>query len=124
MTWTGALALRRRQASSRGDNTGLQSDQRTSLEHRLPAGTDVKVNSIENLEDYEKPLTVKFQIKGPVGSSASAAFPLIVRREFDLGNIIYTTAEYPGLRAFYNKLETKDPESAVLKAAAPAASGN
>jgi hypothetical protein len=70
MTWTGAPALRWRQASLRGDNTSLQRDLRTAVERLLPGGTDVSISSIQNLEDYEKPLTVTFQIKGPVASSA------------------------------------------------------
>lgn len=39
-----------------------------------------------------------------------------VRREFDLGNIIFNLDEYPTLRTFYNKFETKDQEPIVLKA--------
>jgi hypothetical protein len=49
---------------------------------------------------------------------------ITVRREFDLGTVLFKLDEYPSLRAFYNKLETKDQEPVVLKAAAPAASGN
>jgi len=35
----------------------------------LPGGTDVKVSSIEKLEDFEQPLVVDFQIKGAIGSA-------------------------------------------------------
>ncbi len=48
---------------------------------------------------------------------------ITARRNFELGSIYYTPDEYPQLRDFYNKFETKDQEPAVLKAAAPAASG-
>ena len=37
-----------------------------------------------------------------------------VRREFDMVNILYRVDEYSDLRAFYNKLETKDQEPVVL----------
>jgi hypothetical protein len=42
---------------------------------------------------------------------------ITVRRELDLGNIFYKLDEYPALRTFYNKLESKDQEPAVLKVA-------
>lgn len=45
---------------------------------------------------------------------------ITVRRELDLGNIVYKHEEYPGLRAFYNKLESKDQEPAILKVAVQA----
>jgi len=190
MTWSGAPALRWRQVSLRGDNTSLQRDLRTAIERLLPGGTDVTVNGIENLEDYEKPLTVTFQIKGPVASSAGKrmlvpgdifvinekpAFPhekrelpvyfeypqtiqdavrfklpaslslesapatedatfqkfalyslksastpssVTVQRNLAVGEVIFRTTEYPELRAFYTKFETKDQEPIVLKAAA------
>lgn len=70
MTFMGSPALRWRQSSLRGDNASLQHELRTALEHQLPGGMEVKVGSIVNLEDYEKPLTVTFTVKGPIGSSA------------------------------------------------------
>ena len=42
---------------------------------------------------------------------------MTIRREFDLGTILYKTEEYPELRSFYSKFETKDQEPVVLKAA-------
>jgi hypothetical protein len=42
---------------------------------------------------------------------------------WELGQI-YPVAEYPDLRAFYGKLENKDQEPVVLKAAASAPAGN
>ena len=77
--------------------------------------------AVEALPASEKLPFQKFAAYGLTTESTATSFT--VRREFDLGNIIYTTAEYPDLRAFYAKFETKDQESAVLKAAA-AASGN
>ena len=78
--------------------------------------------AVESLPASEKLPFQKFAVYGLTTESTATSFT--VRREFDLGNIIYTTAEYPDLRAFYAKFETKDQESAVLKAAASAASGN
>ena len=38
-----------------------------------------------------------------------------VRREFVLGEIVFMQKDYPDLRSFYNKVETRDQESLVLK---------
>lgn len=40
-----------------------------------------------------------------------------VRRDFILGGIVFMPNVYPDLRSFYNKLETRDGESLVLKVA-------
>jgi hypothetical protein len=192
MSWIGAQALNWRASYLRGDVTSLNRDLRVSMEHTMPAGMEVKVSGIENLEDYEQPLTVSYDVKGQIGSSTGKRilipgdifeanakptfvhdkretpvafsyphvvqdavrvnFPsslgaestpateqlpyekfavyafrtestptsVTVRREFDLGNIVYKVEEYPALRTFYNKFETKDQEPVVLKAAAPA----
>jgi hypothetical protein len=44
-----------------------------------------------------------------------------VRRSFLLGDIVFSKDQFPELRTFYNKLESKDQEPIVLKAAAQAA---
>ena len=195
MIWTGAPALRWRQASLRGDITSLNRDLREAVERLMPGGMEVKVTGIEQLNDYEQPFTVNYEVKGGIASSTgkrlllpgdifeanskptfphaqretpvyfnypcvvqdavrvnfpaalvleslpaseklpfqksavyslsteSTATSLTVRREFDLGKILYSAAEYADLRAFYNKLETKDQETAVLKAATPSGAG-
>lgn len=69
LTYIGAPALNWRHRSLLGDSTSLERELRVSLEELLPAGMDVKVASIEHLEDYENPLKVKFNVKGPIGSS-------------------------------------------------------
>jgi hypothetical protein len=196
MTWTGTPALNWRQKSLRGDDTSLKEDLRVSVEHLMPGGMDVKVASIENLDAYEQPLVVHYEIKGGIASStgkrllvpsdifesnAKPTFPhekretpvffeyghlvqdvvrvkfsaslglesmptsekvpletfafyslttestptsVTTRRDFELSNLVYLNSEYPQLRAFYNKLETKDQEPVVLKAATPASAGN
>ncbi|RSL15551.1 transglutaminase superfamily protein [Edaphobacter aggregans] len=69
MTYIGAPAMSWRQRSLTGDQTSLERELRVSLEHLLPQGMDVKLSSIEKLEDYEQPLSVNFYVKGPIGSS-------------------------------------------------------
>jgi hypothetical protein len=196
MTWIGAPALYWRHNSLRNDTAGFDHDLRIAIEHLLPDGAEVKVSNIQNLDDYEKPLIVSYDIKAAIGSStgkrmlvpgdifemnskptfphekrtlpvyfdypetiqdavrinfpetlgveslpavaklpfqklaaysyntASTPTSVTVRRDFVLGSILFTTAEYPDLRTFYNDLETKDQESVVLKNTAPAPAGN
>jgi hypothetical protein len=193
MIWTGSPALNWRQRSLRGDETSLKRELRVAVERLMPNGMDVKIASIEHLEDYEQPLTVNYDVKGGIASltgkrllipgdifeaNARPTFPhekretavyfeyphvvqdavrvnfpaslavesipvsekvplkqlafytlttesaptsFTTRRSFELGSMIFTLEEYPELRAFYNKFETKDQESAVLKAAATSA---
>jgi Transglutaminase-like superfamily/Domain of Unknown Function with PDB structure (DUF3857) len=192
MTFQGSPALRWRQSYLRGDETSLKHDLQTSVEKLLPGGMDVKVSSIQQLEDYEQPLIVKFDVKGQIASStgkrlllpgdifeanAKPTFPhekrdlavyfeytraqldavrvkfpaslavesvpagqdlpyqktamyslksettatsVTVRRNFLLGDMFFPKEEFPQLRAFYTKLETKDQEPVVLKVAAGA----
>jgi Domain of Unknown Function with PDB structure (DUF3857)/Transglutaminase-like superfamily len=68
MTFHGAAALRWRQQALRGDEESLRHGLRTSLEEILPKTLEVKVKTIDNLTDYEKPLTVKFEATGTVGT--------------------------------------------------------
>jgi len=50
-------------------------------------------------------------------STESTPTSVTVRRDYTLGETMYLTKEYPELRAFYSKFETKDQESVVLTAA-------
>jgi hypothetical protein len=196
MTWTGAPALSWRQRALRGDETSLSRELRTAMEHMMPAGMDVKVESINAIQDYEQPFVVNYEVKGPIGSStgkrllvpgdlfeanSKATFPhekrempvyfnygqqiqdavritfpssfglesvpvteklplekyafysltteglatsVTSHRDFELSNIIYMPNEYSALRGFYNKMETKDQESIVLKVGGSAPTGN
>jgi hypothetical protein len=49
--------------------------------------------------------------------SETTANSVTVRRNFLVGEIVFTKEEFPDLRSFYTKLETKDQEPVVLKAA-------
>jgi Domain of Unknown Function with PDB structure (DUF3857)/Transglutaminase-like superfamily len=186
MTFMGSPALDWRQHSLTGDATSLERELRASVENTFSQGMDVKVISIEKLDDYEQPLIVNFGVKGAIGSSTgkrllipadlfevstrpsfphetrevpvsfsypnmvqdairinfpatlsveslpandattfqtfaghdmtttSTATSVSIRRNFVLGEILYMPNEYPDLRAFYSKMETKDQESVVL----------
>jgi Domain of Unknown Function with PDB structure (DUF3857)/Transglutaminase-like superfamily len=69
MTYSGSSGLTWRQRSLTGDATSLERAVRTSVEHLMPPGVEVKVTSISKLEDYEKPLVVTLQVSGTLGSS-------------------------------------------------------
>jgi hypothetical protein len=69
MTYTGAPALRWRQRALVGDAASLEREVRTSVERLMPHGVEVKVTSIDKLEDYEQPLVAKIEVKGTLGSS-------------------------------------------------------
>ena len=69
MTFIGSPALGWRQSALTSDSTSLERELQDSVERILPQGMDVKVATIEKLEDYESPLTVTFNVKGPIGSS-------------------------------------------------------
>jgi hypothetical protein len=69
VTYTGAPALRWRQRALEGDAASLEREVRTSVERLMPQGIEVKVTSIDKLEDYEQPLVAKLEVKGTLGSS-------------------------------------------------------
>jgi len=195
MTYRGAPALRWRQAYLRGDNTSLKNDLQAEMEKLMPGGMDVKVKSIQNLEEYEQPLIVAFDVKGQIASSTGkrllvpgdifevntkptfphekreipvyfeyphsvldavrVKFPatlalesvpatqqlqlekvaayainsdssptsVLIHRNFLLGDILFSPQQFPDLRAFYNKAETRDQEPIVLKVVTGATAG-
>jgi hypothetical protein len=191
--WSGGGALHWRQEYLTGDETSLKHDLQTTLEHELPEGMEVQVGKISNIEDYEKPLIVSYNVKGQIGSAtgkrimvpsdifevnakptftqAKREQPIFfeyahavqdvtrisftdslgvetspvdiqlplndankntigmytlktettptsvtVHREVDLAKTYFKLEEYPDLRTFFNKYETKDQEPVILKA--------
>ena len=68
LTYTGSAALRWRQRALRGDEESLKHGLRTSVEEMLPKTMEVKVKSVDNLTDYEKPLVANFEVKGALGT--------------------------------------------------------
>ena len=69
VTYQGDAALHWRQEALKGDDTSLNQDLRESMESKLPGGMEIRVTSVEGLADFDKPLVVKYDIKGAVGSS-------------------------------------------------------
>ncbi len=69
MIYTGDPALRWRHRSLEGDSASLEREIRTSVEELVPSGVEVKVASVEKLEDYEQPLVANLEVKGSLGSS-------------------------------------------------------
>ena len=68
MRWTGSPALNWRQIALRGDETALKRDLRREMEEMLPGGMQVTVDSIQNLENYEKALIATYTISGPLAT--------------------------------------------------------
>ena len=69
LTFQGSPALRWRQQYLRGDAESLNHDLQKMLENMMPGGMEVKVASMQNVDDYEKPLIVKYDVKGAIASS-------------------------------------------------------
>jgi transglutaminase-like putative cysteine protease len=78
--------------------------------------------AVESVPVSEQLQLQKFAVYALKTDSTPSRFT--VHREFDLGTILYKVEEYPDLRAFYGKFETKDQEPVVLKIVAPSAAGN
>jgi Domain of Unknown Function with PDB structure (DUF3857)/Transglutaminase-like superfamily len=69
MTYLGAPGLRWRQRMLEGDPESLNRELRTSVERLVPSSLELKVTSIDKLEDYEQPLIANLEVKGRLGSS-------------------------------------------------------
>ena len=69
MTFSGDPAIHWRQRYLQGDSASLEREVRTSLEHLMPAGVELKATTFDKLEDYEQPLVAKIEVKGNLGSS-------------------------------------------------------
>ena len=67
ISFTGSPALNWREQALRGDDEGLRNALRLDMEARLPKTLEVRVTEIKNLEEYEQPLIVNYEIKGPLG---------------------------------------------------------
>ncbi len=179
MIYSGDPGLSWRQRALAGDSASLEREIRTSLENLVPASLQLKVASIDNVDNYEQPLVAKFDVEGSLGTStgkrvllpgdifeanSKPAFPhekreipvyfeythitqdairitypatlsveslpasnqdsfekviayalstestpgsFTVRRNYAVGDVLFTTQQYPSLRAFYSKFENK-----------------
>ena len=68
LTYTGDSAIYWRHVALRGDDTSTNTDLRTHMEQMLPGGMDVRVTQVENLNDADKPLKIKYELKGAIGN--------------------------------------------------------
>lgn len=68
LAYSGSAALGWRQTALRGDEESLKHDLQTSLEEMLPRTLEVKVDSISDLDNYEKPLEVSYKVTGTIGT--------------------------------------------------------
>jgi hypothetical protein len=82
---------------------------------KLPPNMHVESVPSKDSQSFEK-----FAIYSMLPDSTPNS--VIVRRNFAIAEILFLPKEYPNLRAFYNKIESKDQENIVLTTAAPAAS--
>ena len=69
VTYTGDVALHWRQDALKSDETSLKENLKRNMEATLPDGMEVGVLSVENLDGYDKPLTVKYHLEGDVASA-------------------------------------------------------
>lgn len=69
VTYYGASALAWRQRALRGDDQSLKRGLRISMERMLPRTLQVRVQGVQNVADYEKPLAVTYDVKGTIGSA-------------------------------------------------------
>jgi hypothetical protein len=69
LTYTGAEAVRWRHRALSGDAESLNNSLRKSMENMVPSSLEVKVATIKNLEEYEQPLAVSYEVKGTLGAA-------------------------------------------------------
>ncbi len=69
LTFSGAPALRWRQAALRGDDESLRHALRSSMEEMVPRSLELEISNIKNLTDYDAPLGVTYQVKGSLGAA-------------------------------------------------------
>ncbi len=80
ITWMGAPALDWRQQALRDDEDEAKRSMKDWLQGLIPAGLDAEIESLENLDDYEKPLIANFTVHGPL--AVMTTMRLILPGEF------------------------------------------
>jgi hypothetical protein len=70
LTFIGATAVDWRHAALSGDDESLKNELRTHLERTVPRTMEVKVSTIDDLQDYEQPLSVTYRVTGTLGALA------------------------------------------------------
>jgi hypothetical protein len=69
LKFMGEDALKWRHQLLTADKESVERDLKEMVEHLMPGGMEVKVVSVDKLEEYEEPLTAKLHVEGPVGSA-------------------------------------------------------
>jgi hypothetical protein len=80
----------------------------------------VRINFPATLSVESLPSSDKFRMRDLAAydlTTASTPTSITTHRNYLLGEVIFMTKEYPELRTFYSKMETKDQESVVLTTA-------
>jgi hypothetical protein len=101
-----------------------------SYPHVLQDAVRVKFPATLNVESLPSSEKIPFQNFAVYDmSTSSTPTSVTVQRNYLLGEIIYMPKEYPELRSFYSKMETKDQENVILttapvKAGKPVPAGN
>jgi hypothetical protein len=90
LTFSGAPALNWRHRALGGDEESLKNALRTHLEDMLPKSLEVKVLNIQDLDAYEKPLEVSYEVKGSLGTATGKRLVMPVDL-FEVGS----TAAFP-----------------------------
>jgi hypothetical protein len=68
ISFTGDPAIAWRHRALRGDPESLRHALRVYLEEHLPKSLEVSVTDIKDIDDYEKPLSVDYKVKGTLGT--------------------------------------------------------
>jgi len=68
VSFTGLRALEWRQKALTGDQESLERELKENMEEQLPGGVEVKLKTIDKLAEYEEPLAVHYEVKGPIGA--------------------------------------------------------
>ena len=63
ITWMGSPALAWRQQALRRDEQAVKRSMREWVEKRIPAGMKPEITTVQNLDDYEKPLIANFNVE-------------------------------------------------------------
>jgi hypothetical protein len=85
LTFSGEPGVHWRQAALRGDDESVRKQLEDSLQEMLPKTLEVKVATISPMDDYEKPLAVKFTTTGSLGTMTGKRVVLPVDL-FTVGN--------------------------------------
>jgi hypothetical protein len=70
LTYAGDPALHWRQMALRSDRAEVDSALASVVQGLLPGGMEIHLISLKNLDDFDHPLAVTFEVRGQVGSAA------------------------------------------------------